>query len=57
MRNKKANKYKEPCVGSYPKTQVWTNGNFTVRRGVVQERIKLDGLNPIMNNYKIQVRQ
>ena len=34
--NKKENKYEEPCVGPYPITQVWNNGNVTIRRGAVQ---------------------
>ena len=30
VRNKKSNKYKEPYVGPYPITQVWTNKIFTI---------------------------
>ena len=36
LRNKKGNKYEEPYVGPYPITQVWTNGNVTIRQGAVQ---------------------
>ena len=39
VRNKKENKYEELYVGPYLITQVWTNGNFTIRRGTIQERI------------------
>ena len=38
---KKANNYEEPYVGPYRITQVWTNGNVTIRRGDVQERINI----------------
>ena len=41
MRNKNANKYEDPYIGSYPTTQVWTNGNVTIRWGSVQERTKI----------------
>ena len=30
---KKVNNNKEPYVGPYPITQVWTNGNVTIRQG------------------------
>ena len=53
MRNRNANKYDEPYPGPYLITQLWTNGNVTIRQGAVQERITLDGLNHIMNNYQI----
>ena len=46
VRNKKENKYEEPCVGPYPITQVWTNGNFTIRRDSVQELIKIIWIKP-----------
>ena len=39
VRNKKANKYDETYLGPYPITQVWTNRNFTIRQGAVQEHI------------------
>ena len=39
--NKKANNYEDLYVGPYPINQVWTNGNVTIRRGAVQERINI----------------
>ena len=54
MANKEANKYEEPYLVPYPITQVWTNGNFTIFRGAVQERKTLDRLNlsQIIIKYK-----
>ena len=46
VRNKNSNKYEEPYVGPYPITQVWTNGNVTIRRGAVQERINIRLIKP-----------
>ena len=33
--------YKDPYIDPYPITQVWTNGNITIRRGAMQERINI----------------
>ena len=33
VRYKKANNYEEPYVGTYPITQGWNNGNFTIPLG------------------------
>ena len=57
MRNKKENEYEEPYVGPYPINQVCTDGNFTIRRGSVQERINIRWIKPFLKNHKIQVRQ
>ena len=46
MRNKRANKYETPYLGPYPITKVWTNGNVTIRRGPVQERINIRWIKP-----------
>ena len=37
LRNKKTNKYEDTYIGPYPINQVWTNGNFTMIWGSVQE--------------------
>ena len=39
--NKKVNKYEYPYVGPYPITQVWTNGNFAIRRCFIQKCINI----------------
>ena len=57
MRNRNANKYDETYVCPYLITQLWTNANVTIRQDAVQERITLDGLNHITNNYQMQLRQ
>ena len=36
VHNKKSNKYEELYIGPYPITQVWTNGNSTIRQVAVQ---------------------
>ena len=41
VRNKKGNKYEEPYVGPYLITQLWTDKNFTILQGAVQELIKI----------------
>ena len=41
VRNKKANEYEDLYVGPYTITQVWTNGNVTIRQGAMQERIDI----------------
>ena len=46
MRNKKSNKYEEPYMEPYPITQVWSNGNVAIIRGVVQERINIRWIKP-----------
>ena len=44
--NKKANKHEAPYVGPYTITQVWTNGNVTIRWGAVVERINIRWIKP-----------
>ena len=46
VRNKRANKYETPYIGPYPITKVWTNGNVTIRKGPVQERINIRWIKP-----------
>ena len=46
VRNKKAKNYEEMYVGPYPITQVWTNGNVTICRVTVQERINIIWIKP-----------
>ena len=46
VRNKKANKCKEPYVVPYSITQVWDNGNVTMRWGALQERINIRWIKP-----------
>ena len=36
VRNKKGKKYEETYVGPYPITQVYTNGNISIRQNAVQ---------------------
>ena len=46
VHKKKSNKYEKPYVDPYPITQVWTNGNVTIRHGIVQERINIRWIKP-----------
>ena len=46
VRKKKANKYKEPYLGPYPITQVWTNGNITIIWGAIKGRINIRWFKP-----------
>ena len=46
VRNEKTNNHEEPYVYSYPITQVWTNGNTTIRRGAIQEHTQIRWIKP-----------
>ena len=43
---KEVNRYEEPYIGPYLITQVWKNGNVAIRRGNVQEHIKIIWIKP-----------
>ena len=44
--NKKVDKHEKPHRGAYLITQLWTNGNVTIYRGAVQERINIRHIKP-----------